>query len=111
MGQSVETIAKSSLQALQQYLWPGNVRELRNVIERAMILASGSTLKIDLPGAGAAPVSRGLTTLAELEREHIQQVLESTGGRIRGPGGAAEILGLKPTTLESRMTKLGLRRR
>jgi transcriptional regulator with GAF, ATPase, and Fis domain len=110
MGQSVETIAQSSLQALQQYPWPGNVRELRNVIERAMILASGSTLKIDVPGA-AAPVSRGLTTLAEAEREHIQQVLESTGGRIRGAGGAAEILGLKPTTLESRMTKLGLRRR
>jgi PAS domain S-box-containing protein len=111
MGQSVETIAKSSLQALQQYPWPGNVRELRNVIERAMILASDSTLKIDLPGAAAAPVSPGLTTLAEAEREHIQQVLESTGGRIRGVGGAAEILGLKPTTLESRMTKLGLRRR
>ncbi|MDZ7621139.1 MAG: sigma 54-interacting transcriptional regulator [Candidatus Competibacteraceae bacterium] len=110
MGQSVETIAKSSLQALQQYPWPGNVRELRNVIERAMILASGSTLKIDLPGAAAAPVSRGLTTLAEAEREHLQRVLESTGGRVRGAGGAAEILGLKPTTLESRMAKLGLRR-
>ncbi len=109
MGKPVEAIAQSSLQALQQYAWPGNVRELRNVIERAMILASGSTLKIDLPGA-AAPVSRGLMTLAEAEREHIQRVLETTGGRIRGIGGAAEILGLKPTTLESRMAKLGLHR-
>jgi len=111
MGKPVEAIAKSSLQALQQYQWPGNVRELRNVIERAMILANGPTLKIDLPGATATPVYRGLATLAEVEREHIQRVLESTGGRIRGGGGAAEILGLKPTTLESRMGKLGLRHR
>jgi len=110
MGKSVEAIAKSSLQALQHYPWPGNVRELRNVIERAMILASGATLKIDVPGAVAVSVSPGLATLAEVEREHIQRVLESTGGRIRGAGGAAEILDLKPTTLESRMAKLGLRR-
>ena len=111
MGKPVEAIAKLSLRALQQYQWPGNVRELRNVIERAMILASGPSLRIDLPGAAAAPVARGLTTLAEAEYEHIQRVLEATGGRIRGAGGAAEILGLKPTTLESRMAKLGLRRR
>lgn len=86
------------------------MRELRNVVERAMILASGPMLKIDLPGAAATPVSRGLVTLAEAKREHIQHVLKATGGRIRGVGGAAEILGLKPTTLESRMAKLGLRR-
>ena len=111
MGKSVEAITKSSLLGLQQHQWPGNVRELRNTIERAMILASGPTLKIHLPGAVATPVARGLATLAEAEREHIQRVLESTGGRIRGAGGAAEILGLKPTTLESRMAKLGLSRR
>ena len=110
MGKSVEAIAKASLRALQQYPWPGNVRELRNAIERAMILASGPTLRIDPPGAVATPVARGLATLAEVEREHIQRVLESTDGRIRGAGGAAEILGLPPTTLESRMAKLGLRR-
>ncbi|MDG4553223.1 MAG: sigma 54-interacting transcriptional regulator [Candidatus Competibacter sp.] len=110
MGKSVATIAKSNLQALQQYQWPGNVRELRNVVERAMISASGPMLKIDLPGAAATPASRGLVTLTEAEREHIQHVLKATGGRIRGVGGAAEILGLKPTTLESRMAKLGLRR-
>lgn len=111
MGKPVEAIAKLSLRALQQYQWPGNVRELRNVIERAMILASGPSLRIDLPGAAAAPVVRGPATLAEAECEHIQRVLEATGGRIRGAGGAAEILGVKPTTLESRMAKLGLRRR
>ena len=110
MGKSVEAIAKASLRALQQYPWPGNVRELRNTIERAMILASGPTLRIDPPGAVAIPVSPRLATLSEVEREHIQRVLESTDGRIRGAGGAAEILGLPPTTLESRMAKLGLRR-
>ena len=111
MGKTVETIAKSSLQALHQYQWPGNVRELRNVIERAMILTSGPTLKIDLPGVITAAASPRLVTLAEAEREHIQRVLQFTQGRIRGAGGAAEILGLKPTTLESRMARLGLRRR
>lgn len=110
MGKPVEGITKSSLRALQHYQWPGNVRELRNIIERAMILANGPMLGIDLPGGAAAPASRGFTTLAEAEREHIQRVLESTGGRIRGAGGAADILGLPPTTLESRMAKLGLRR-
>ena len=110
MGKAVEAIAKASLRALQQYDWPGNVRELRNAIERAMILANGPTLRIDPPGAAATPAARGLATLAEVEREHILRVLESTGGRIRGAGGAAEILGLPPTTLESRMAKLGLRR-
>ena len=110
MGKSVEAIAKASLRALQQYQWPGNVRELRNTVERAMILASGPNLGIDPPGVVAIPVSPHLATLAEVEREHIQRVLESTDGRIRGAGGAAEILGLPPTTLESRMAKLGLRR-
>ena len=110
MGKPVEAIAKASLRALQQYPWPGNVRELRNVVERAMILAHGPTLRIDSPGAGAIPASPPLATLAEVEREHIQRVLESTRWRIRGVGGAAEILGLPPTTLESRMAKLGLRR-
>ena len=110
MGKAVEAIAKSSLRALQQYPWPGNVRELRNTVERAMILASGPNLGIDPPGVVAIPVSPHLASLAEVEREHIQRVLESTDGRIRGAGGAAEILGLPPTTLESRMAKLGLRR-
>jgi transcriptional regulator with GAF, ATPase, and Fis domain len=110
MGKPIEGITKSSLRALQHYQWPGNVRELRNLIERAMILAGGPMLGIDLPGSAATSASRGFATLAEAEREHIQRVLESTGGRIRGAGGAAEILGLPPTTLESRMAKLGLRR-
>ena len=110
MGKPIQAVAKASLRSLQQYHWPGNVRELRNAVERAMILASGPTLRIDLPGVVSTPVSRGLATLAEVEREHIQRVLESTHWRVRGVGGAAEILGLPPTTLESRMAKLGLYR-
>jgi len=110
MGKPVEAIAKSSLRALQHYHWPGNVRELRNTIERAMILASGPTLGIDSPVVATAPAPRSLATLADVEREHIQRVLESTHWRIRGAGGAAEILDLQPTTLESRMAKLGLHR-
>ena len=110
MGKPIQAIAKASLRALQQYPWPGNVRELRNAIERAMILASGPTLRIDPPGVAATPVARGLATLAEIESEHILRVLESTHWRVRGAGGAAEILGLPPTTLESRMARLGLRR-
>lgn len=110
MGKSIEAIAKASLRALQQYDWPGNVRELRNAIERAMILASGPMLRIDLPDAATTPALRPLATLAEAEREHILRVLEATHWRVRGAGGAAEILGLPPTTLESRMAKLGLRR-
>ncbi len=110
MGKPIQAVAKASLRALQQHDWPGNVRELRNAVERAMILASGTTLRIDPPGVVSTPASRGLATLAEIEREHIQRVLESTHWRIRGAGGAAEILGLPPTTLESRMARLGLRR-
>jgi len=110
MGKTIEAITKSSLRALQHYSWPGNVRELRNVVERAMILASGPRLVIDLPGSIPLPAPQPLATLAEVEREHIQRVLEFTHWRVRGAGGAAEILGLPPTTLESRMAKLGLHR-
>lgn len=112
MGKPIETIAKASINALISYHWPGNIRELRNVIERAVILAKGHSLRIDLPSATtAAPASDvGLAALADVERNHILRVLEATGWRIRGPAGAALILGIKPTTLESRMAKLGISR-
>jgi transcriptional regulator with GAF, ATPase, and Fis domain len=85
------------------------VRELRNVVERAVIVATGPRVSLDLPTATSSAAARGRTML-EVEREHIQHVLNSCGWRIRGAGGAAAILGLKPTTLESRMKKLGLSR-
>ena len=109
LDKRVDVIPDESMAMLQQYRWPGNIRELRNVIERAMILATGPHLTITLPAAPAATHQRSVA-LADVEREHIRSVLESTGWRIRGPGGAAERLKLKPTTLETRMVKLGLRR-
>jgi transcriptional regulator with GAF, ATPase, and Fis domain len=109
LGKHVEDIPSENMAALRQYGWPGNIRELRNLVERAMIVATGPRLTITLPAAPAAARQRS-TTLADVTKEHIRGVLESAGWRIRGPGGAAERLGLKPTTLETRMAKLGLNR-
>jgi DNA-binding NtrC family response regulator len=95
--------------ALQEYAWPANIRELRNVVERAMIVATGSRLTIPAPIATTATLKRS-EKLADVEREHIRTVLKSAAWRIRGAGGAAARLGLKPTTLETRMAKLGLSR-
>jgi PAS domain S-box-containing protein len=108
-GRRIEEISGENMAALQQYSWPGNIRELRNVIERAMILSTGPRLTIPLPRASASG-GKVSVKLADMEREHIRSVLESTGWRIRGTGGAADRLGLKPTTLETRLAKLGLSR-
>jgi formate hydrogenlyase transcriptional activator len=109
-GKPIESISKESLRELQRYPWPGNVRELRNVIERAVIVASGTQLIVPAPRLGDLPMPQTAMTLLALELSHIRAVLESTGWRVRGPGGAAERLGLKPTTLESRMARLGITR-
>jgi formate hydrogenlyase transcriptional activator len=110
-GKTIESISKDSLRELQRYPWPGNVRELRNVIERAMILATGPQLVVRAPQPGERPLPHAAMTLSGLEVEHIRAVLEVTGWRVRGAGGAAERLGLKPTTLESRMARLGITRK
>lgn len=105
----VERIPKKSMEAMENYHWPGNIRELRNVVERAMILTSGPTLVVDVPdiSASASPPSM---SFADMERTHIISVLERARWRVRGKDGAAEILGLKPTTLDSKMKKLHIRR-
>jgi formate hydrogenlyase transcriptional activator len=109
MGKAIDTIADDSMAALLAYSWPGNVRELRNVIERAMILTRSPTLHIKLGHPTLRPqVANATGTLEEAEREHILRALERCGWRIRGPNAAAELLGVKPTTLESRIKKLGL---
>jgi transcriptional regulator with GAF, ATPase, and Fis domain len=108
-GKRVDTIADESLAALQQYNWPGNLRELRNVVERAMITATGRRLTITVPEQSAAAARRS-SRLIDVEREHIRAMLEASGWRVRGAEGAADRLGLKPTTLETRMAKLGLKR-
>jgi formate hydrogenlyase transcriptional activator len=110
LGKRIEAISKDSMVALQQYSWPGNIRELRNVVERAMIVATGKRLSLPVPLGTPATAARRPVKLADLEKEHIRVVLEATGWRIRGSGGAAERLGLKATTLETRMAKLGLKR-
>jgi transcriptional regulator with GAF, ATPase, and Fis domain len=108
-GRDVRSISKESLTALQRYSWPGNIRELRNVVERAMIVANGPHLVIEPPNHAALAGERSLK-IADVEARHIRAVLTSTGWRVRGAGGAAELLGIKPTTLEGRMAKLGIRR-
>jgi formate hydrogenlyase transcriptional activator len=107
MGREIETVRASTMNSFERYSWPGNVRELRNVIERHLITYSGPDFEAELPPL-IHPVASSEDTAVEVERNHIQRVLERTGWRIRGHGGAAETLDLKPTTLESRMRKLGI---
>jgi len=107
MNKAVEDIRRRDMDALQRYDWPGNVRELRNVVERALILCTGPTLSIR-PPASKSTGGEVAMTLDEAQRRHILKVLESTGGKIRGDGGAADVLGLKPSTLRSRMQRLGI---
>jgi len=112
MGKSIETIAEQAMVQLAAYRWPGNVRELQNVIERAVILSPGSRLELDdfvAAPVAASPTSPG-RTLERIERDHILSVLESVGWRVSGDRGAGQILGLKRTTLEARMKKLGISR-
>ena len=109
MGKTINSIPRRTMEQLQQYSWPGNVRELSNVIERAMILSTGDSLGLEVPSVGpGSPRMHG--NLTEGMRDEILRVLQESGWRIRGAGGAAEMLGIRPTTLESRMAKLGIRR-
>ena len=110
LGKSIESISEESMRQLRLYPWPGNVRELRNVIERAVIVATGPRLTVSIPERAATRPALSSMSLKSLETEHIRETLERTHWRIRGRGGAAERLGLKPTTLEGRMAKLGLTR-
>ncbi|TWU66032.1 sigma 54-interacting transcriptional regulator [Crateriforma conspicua] len=109
MGKTIKSIPRKSMQRLQRHDWPGNVRELSNAIERAMILTDGDTLNLVMDDWGAERPSRRLS-LKESEKQQILDVLQETGWRIRGNGGAAELLDVKPTTLEARMARLGIRR-
>ncbi|HKS96484.1 MAG TPA: sigma 54-interacting transcriptional regulator [Terriglobia bacterium] len=112
MNKSIETIPTEAMQALQQAQWPGNVRELENLIERAVILSQGPVLRVplaELKQAAETPaVAGGVQTLDTAEREHILRALRETRGVVGGPRGAAALLGMKRTTLQSRMRKLGI---
>jgi len=107
MGIRIRKVPKGVMDALVRYPWPGNIRELRNVLERGVITSAGDMLRLQLP---KVPKGRdaGPSTLADAERQMILATLERTGGRVKGVGGAAEILGVKPSTLYSRMRKAGI---
>jgi formate hydrogenlyase transcriptional activator len=108
MGKKITQVPRKTMDALVRHSWPGNVRELRNVIEHAAILTTGDTLRVPLL-EGAAAVAAPSPTLAASERELILRALEKRGWRVKGPTGAAAALGLNPSTLYSRMKKLGIR--
>ncbi len=116
MNKTIETIPAESMAALTRYHWPGNIRELENLIERAVILSRGPQLDVPLPElkqSGRIDVIdawQPLTTLEETEREHIRRALQETNWQVGGPAGAAARLGLKRTTLQARMAKLGITR-
>jgi formate hydrogenlyase transcriptional activator len=109
MGKEIVAMAPEDADVLHNYAWPGNVRELENVIERAVIVSQGPTLSIEVPKTPENSTV-GNQTLEEIEREHVARVLEASGWKIEGKGGAAQILGLNPGTLRSRMKKLGIKR-
>ena len=115
MNRRIDSIPPDTMQALQRWHWPGNVRELENFIERAIILSPGPVLRVPLSELAAAdessPSVRELSTLEAAEREHILRALRESKGLIAGPEGAAARLGLKRTTLNSKMRKLGVSRK
>jgi len=113
MGRNIESVPPDTMQALVRYPWPGNVRELEHLVERAVILSPGPELRIPLTelAYGDEVIPKASSTLHDMEREHIIRILRETHGKIGGPGGAAERLGMNRTTLNSRMQKLGISRK
>jgi formate hydrogenlyase transcriptional activator len=111
-GKRIDTVPKSVLDRLGSYAWPGNVRELANVLERSVIVSRGSSLELgDWVTLPVEPIQmRRESGGRELSRERIIEALEVTGWRVSGPRGAAHLLGLKATTLEARMKRLGISR-
>jgi len=126
-GRPVPQFTQGQVEALRRYDWPGNVRELKNVIERAVILSRGASLRLDLSlseagvspaaavpeAAPAADPATGFITeeqMRDLQRRNLLSALQAAGGRVSGKGGAAELLGIKPTTLADRMRALGVER-
>jgi transcriptional regulator with GAF, ATPase, and Fis domain len=112
LNRRVDGVSDEAMSLLQAYEWPGNVRELENVLQRALILSNGSVLTAVDTGTSPLDVWTAAegATLTEIERRHITRVLTTAKWRIEGAGGAAQVLGLKPSTLRSRMLKLGIAR-
>lgn len=114
MEKKIRSISDSTIERLKEYSWPGNIRELENIIERAVILSTGDTLEINEnlidPLLEVSPDVQRISSLDELERKYIIKVLNHTSWRVHGEKGAAKLLGLNPSTLRTRMEKLGIRK-
>jgi DNA-binding NtrC family response regulator len=119
VGRSKLGLTLAVVQRLQQYDWPGNVRELQHVIERAVITSTGNKLNVELPSLNTTSAKSlpardeviGVKTdaqIRQLEADNIRAALHAAGGKVSGPGGAAELLGIKPTALASRLQKLNI---
>ena len=117
-GKAIHAIPSEVLTRLVRHQWPGNIRELANLMERSVIVSRGTTLQLaewatgqnaPVPAAGVTP-GQSPRVMLDVEREHIRRTLDQCRWKVSGPGGAAEVLGLKPTTLEARMKRLGLER-
>jgi formate hydrogenlyase transcriptional activator len=114
MNRTIETIPSETMRVLIRYHWPGNIRELQNLMERAVILTPGPVLKVPLAGlqdSKARPATNRIETLENAERRHITEALQETNWVVGGPKGAAALLGMKRTTLQWRIDKLGIRMR
>jgi len=113
---SMPRLTPKNVQALTDYSWPGNIRELQNVVERAVILSKGGALHFELQESATISPQKDISEPAtqkqwlESQRANIKAALAKSGGRIYGKGGAAELLGLRPTTLSSRIAALGIKR-
>jgi formate hydrogenlyase transcriptional activator len=133
LNKSVAYVPAEAMDALAGYSWPGNIRELENFIERAVLLSPGKELRVPVSELKSGPIAAGtsddsavsvasssltpsvpvtssISTLEDAERQHILRALRQTEWRIAGPKGAAVVLGMKRTTLQARMRKLGIRR-
>jgi transcriptional regulator with GAF, ATPase, and Fis domain len=115
MGRHISTVPPEVMRTLQSYSWPGNVRELENVIERSVIMSSGPLLQLAEQLGAVSPSTAEVrettpSCLTDVERSHIQKTLEALKWKIEGPTGAAQALGLKPSTHRTRMKKLNIRR-
>jgi transcriptional regulator with GAF, ATPase, and Fis domain len=119
LGRPLRQVTPEAMSQLERYHWPGNIRELQNVLERACVLARGPEVSLAEPLRMAAAATPGasvvggggaaaITTLVEHERRHIERALVAAAGRVNGPRGAAAMLGVNPSTLRSRMQKLGI---
>jgi transcriptional regulator with GAF, ATPase, and Fis domain len=111
LGREIKTIPREVMKTLQDYAWPGNIRELEHMIERAVIITQGSALRLtDMIDSLTADRKGDPLSISNIEREHIQKILEKTEWRIEGTNGAAALLNMNPSTLRSRMQKLGIAR-